>query len=388
MTDDGAGTGTAWQLSEEQQLIRRTVRDFADQHVDPIAAEIDEEERFPQENVKRLADLGLMGMLVPEEYGGSGADAVSYAVTIEELSRSCASHGVIASVNNSLVAFPIHRWGTDRQREEFLPNLCNGGLGAYALSEPGAGSDPAGMKSTAERDGDSYVINGQKNWITNGSHADTFIYFAKTDPDERHRGITAFLLDDDMEGFEKSQPEDKMGIRAAHSVSLMLDDVEVPEWRILGEEGQGFKIAMQVLNGGRVGIGAQAVGIAQACLDDSVEYADQREQFGQTIGDFQAIQHKIADMAMKTESARNLVYKAAAAKDAGEDVARIASIAKLNASEAAMDNAVEAVQIHGGNGYSTDYDVERYMRDAKITEIYEGTSEIQRTVIARETMGR
>jgi alkylation response protein AidB-like acyl-CoA dehydrogenase len=387
MTSD-AGRPHAFALNEEQQLIRRTVRDFADKHVEPIASEIDEEERFPEQNVKRLADQGLMGMLVPEEYGGSGADTLSYAVTIEELSRACASHGVIASVNNSLVAYPIYRWGTDEQREQFLPNLCNGGLGAYALSEPGAGSDPAGMVSTAEREGDHYVINGQKNWITNGSHADTFIYFAKTDPSERHRGISAFLLDNDMDGFQKSEPEDKMGIRAAHSVSLMLDDVEVPEDRLLGEEDQGFKIAMQVLNGGRVGIGAQAVGIAQACVDDSVDYANQREQFGQKIGDFQAIQHKIADMRMKTEAARNLVYKAAAVKDTDEDVAQIASIAKLNASEAAMDNAIEAVQIHGGNGYSTDYDVERYIRDAKITEIYEGTSEIQRTVIAGETMGR
>jgi alkylation response protein AidB-like acyl-CoA dehydrogenase len=389
MTDNGAGASNAWELNEEQQLIRRTVRDFAEQHVEPIAAEIDEEERFPKENIKRLADLGLMGMLVPEEYGGSGADTVSYAVTIEELSRACASHGVIVSVNNSLCAFPIYKWGTEEQRERFLPGLCNGeSLGAYALSEPVAGSDPAGMQSTAEKDGDRYIVNGQKNFITNGGHADTYIYFAKTDPEERHRGISAFLLDKDMDGFEYSEPEEKMGIRAAHSVQLFLDDVEASEDRLLGDEGDGFKIAMQVLNGGRVGIGAQGVGIAQACVDDSVDYADQREQFGQKIGDFQAIQHKIADMAMKTEAARNLVYKAAARKDAGGDVAQIASMAKLNASEAAMDNAIEAVQIHGGNGYTTDYPVERYMRDAKITEIYEGTSEIQRTVIAREEMGK
>jgi alkylation response protein AidB-like acyl-CoA dehydrogenase len=382
------GAPHAFGLTEEQQLIRRTVRDFADQHVRPIAAEIDGEERFPQENIKRLADLGLMGMLIPEEYGGSDADTVSYAITIEELSRACASHGVITSVNNSLCAWPIYNWGTEEQKEEFLPSLCDGtGLGAYALSEPGAGSDPAGMDSTAEKDGDTYTLNGQKNWITNAGHADTYIYFAKTDPDERHRGITAFLLDGDMDGFDWSEPEDKMGIRAAHSRSLFLENVEVPEWRVLGEEGQGFRIAMQVLDGGRIGIGAQATGIAQACLDASVDYANKREQFGQPIADFQAIQFKIADMRMRTEVARNQVYKAAAKKDAGQDMTRAASIAKLNASEAAMDNAVEAVQVHGGNGYSTDYPVERYMRDAKITEIYEGTSEIQRQVIAREELG-
>ncbi len=380
-----AGDPHAFSLTEEQQLIRRTVKDFADKHVRPIASEIDEEKRFPTENIKRLADLGLMGMLIPEEYGGSGADTVSYAITIEELSRACASHGVIASVNNSLCAFPIYNWGTEDQRERFLEPLCNGTkLGAYALSEPGAGSDPAGMSSTATKDGDTYTINGQKNFITNGGHADTYIYFAKTDPGERHRGMSAFILDKDMDGFDWSEPEEKMGIRAAHSVQLFLDDVEVPEDRLLGSEGEGFKIAMQVLDGGRIGIGAQAVGIAQACLDASKAYASEREQFGQAIKNFQAIQFKIADMAMRTEVARNQVYKAAAMKDAGEDVTRTASIAKLNASEAAMDNAVQAVQVHGGNGYTTDYPVERYMRDAKITEIYEGTSEIQRLVISRE----
>ncbi len=380
-----AGTPHAFALTEEQQLIRRTVRDFAEKHVRPIASEIDEEKRFPTENIKRLADLGLMGMLVPEEYGGSGADIVSYAITIEELSRACASHGVITSVNNSLCAWPIYNWGTEEQRETFLEPLCTGeGLGAYALSEPGAGSDPAGMTSTAIKEGDAYILNGQKNFITNGGHADTYIYFAKTDPDERHRGMSAFILDKDMDGFEWSEPEEKMGIRAAHSVQLFLDDVEVPEGRMLGEEGEGFKIAMQVLDGGRIGIGAQAVGIAQACLDASKEYASEREQFGQPISNFQAIQFKIADMAMRTEVARNQVYKAAAMKDAGEDVTQTASIAKLNASEASMENAIQAVQIHGGNGYTTDYPVERYMRDAKITEIYEGTSEIQRLVISRE----
>ncbi len=377
------GSTPLFKLTDEQELIRRTVRDFAAKHVEPIAAEIDREKRFPTENVKRLADLGLMGMLIPTEYGGAGADTVSYAITIEELSRVCASHGVIASVNNSLCAWPIYNWGTEEQREAWLPNLCSGGLGAYALSEPGAGSDPAGLSSTAEKTGDTYTLNGQKNFITNGGHADTYIYFAKTDPSERHRGMTAFLIDKDTDGFEWSEPEHKMGIRAAHSVQLFLDNCEVPEENVLGEVGEGFKIAMTVLDGGRVGIGAQALGIAQACLDASVVYSEEREQFGKPINRFQAIQFKLADMAMRVEAARNMVYKAASLKDAGEELSQVASMAKLFASETAMENAIQAVQIHGGNGYTTDYPVERYMRDAKITEIYEGTSEIQRIVISR-----
>ena len=378
---------TLYKLSDEQELIRRTVRDFAARHVAPIAAEIDREKRFPIENVKRLADLGLMGMLVPPEYGGSGADSVSYALTIEELSRVCASHGVITSVNNSLCAYPISVFGTDEQKARFLPALCNGeGLGAYALSEPNAGSDPASMRSTAEKKGDSFVLNGQKNFITNGGHATTYIYFAKTDPTERHKGVTAFLIEKGMDGFTWSEPESKMGIRAAHSVQLFLDNVEVPEEHVLGKVGGGFTVAMKVLDGGRIGIGSQALGIAQACVDASVEYAKEREQFGRPIADFQAIRFKLADMAMRTEAARNLVYKAAAMKDAGEDFSQTASMAKLFASEAAMKNAIEAVQVHGGNGYTTDYPVERYMRDAKITEIYEGTSEVQRIVIAKNLL--
>ena len=375
-------------LTPEQEAIRKMVREFAEAELRPVAAELDREGRFPSQHLPKMAALGLLGMPFPPEYGGAGADHVSYAIAIEELSRCCAATGVVCSVNNSLAGWPLLAFGTEAQKRRFLAPMAKGErLGAYALSEPGAGSDPAGMSTTAVKKGDGWVLNGQKNFITNGSAAEIFIVFAKTDPPAKHRGISAFVVEKGTAGFTQSPPEEKMGIRAAHSTQLFFDNVEVPKENLLGKAGEGFVIAMRTLEGGRIGIAAQAVGIAQACVDASAAYAKEREQFGRPIGKFQAIQFKLADMAVRTEAARLLTYKAAAMKDAGGKYGTMSSMAKLFASEAAMKNAIEAVQIHGGNGYTTDYPVERFMRDAKITEIYEGTSEIQRLVIGRDVLG-
>jgi alkylation response protein AidB-like acyl-CoA dehydrogenase len=375
-------------LTPDQELIRRTVREFADKEVAPISAAIDREKRWPEENIPKMASLGLLGMFVPAEWGGAGADYISYAIVIEELSRACASHGVIASVNNSLSGWPLLHFGTEAQKRKFLTPMARGErLGAFALSEPAAGSDPGSGVTTAVRKGDSYVLNGQKNFITNGGHAHTYIVFAKTKTDlpfeQRHRGMSALLLEAGTRGFTVSEPEHKMGIRAAHSTQLFFDNVEVPAENLLGKEGEGFKIAMMTLDGGRIGIASQALGIAQASLDASVAYAKEREQFGQPIVKFQAIQFKLADMATRIQAARFLTYHAAWLKQQGQPYSQAAAMAKVFASEAAMEAATQAVQIHGGMGYTTDYPVERYMRDAKITEIYEGTSEVQRLVIAR-----
>src|SRR5438552_14400213 len=370
-------------LTSDQELIRQTVREFADQRVRPIAAAVDREKRWPAENLPRMAELGLMGMNVPHEWGGAGADMVSYAIAIEELSRACASHGVIASVNNSLYLWPVMTYGTDAQREKFgLPYAEGKKLGAYGHSEPVAGSDPSGGQSVAVRKGDSFVLNGQKNFITNGGHADCYVAFCKTDPAQRHKGMSALLVEKGMPGFTWSEPEHKMGIRAAHSTQLYFDNVDVPKENLLGKVGDGFKIAMSTLDGGRIGIAAQALGLAQACLDESVAYAKEREQFGKPIAEFQAIQFKLADMAMRTKAARLLTYHAAAVKDAHGDYGPAAAIAKCYAGDTAMWAATECVQIHGGNGYTTDYAAERHFRDAKITQIYEGTNEIQRIVVA------
>jgi alkylation response protein AidB-like acyl-CoA dehydrogenase len=322
-------------------------------------------------------------MNVPPELGGAGADAVSYALVIEELSRACASHGVIASVNNSLYLWPVMTFGTDAQKQRFGAPFAQGRkLGAYALSEPVAGSDPAGGQSAAVRKGDAYVLTGQKNFITNGGHADAYVVFCKTDPSQRHKGMSALLVEKGMPGFTWSEPEHKMGIRAAHSTQLYFDNVEVPTENLLGKEGDGFKIAMQTLDGGRIGIAAQALGIAQACLDEATAYAKEREQFGKPIAEFQAIQFKLADMAMRVKAARLLTYHAAALKDAHKDYGPAASAAKCYAGDTAMWAATECIQVHGGNGYTTDYAAERHFRDAKITQIYEGTNEIQRVVVS------
>lgn len=376
-------------LTDEQDLVRRTVREFAEREIRPKAAEIDRTHEFPMDSIPKMADLGLLGMNYPQEEGGAGTDMVTYAIAMEEISRACASHGVVMTVNNSLAAWPLHAYGTAEQKEKYLrPLLAGKTLGAFGLTEPNAGSDVVHMRSSAEKDGDAWILNGQKVFITNGGLADTYIVFAQTDPAAAHKGQTAFILEAGMEGFQVGKPEDKLGIRAAPSVSLYFEDVRVPDENRLGEVGQGFRIAMKTLDGGRIGIASQALGIAQAAFDESLAYAKERKQFGKPIGQHQAVQFMLSDMALRIEAARQLTYDACRQKDAGQRYTKEAAMAKLYASETAMWATTKAVQIHGGNGYIKDYVVERLMRDAKITEIYEGTSEIQRIVIARELLGR
>ena len=373
--------------SPDQDLIRKTVREFAEREIKPIAPEIDRAHRYPKESIPKMAELGLFGMNYPQELGGAGTDMVSYCIAMEEVSRACASHGVIMTVNNSLAAWPIFTFGNDAQKKKFLTPMLQGKkLGCFGLTEPQAGSDVVSMRSTAVKKGDKWILNGQKLFITLGGPADSYIVFAQTDPKAMHKGQTAFILEKGMKGFEIGKPEDKLGICAAPSVPLFFHDVEVPDENRLGKEGEGFKIAMQTLDGGRLGIAAQAIGIAQAAFDESVSYAKSRVQFGKKIGEYQAIQFTIADMLCQIEASRVLLYRAAQMKDRGEKYTKEAAMAKLFASEAAMWCATKAVQVHGGNGYIKDYIVERLMRDAKITEIYEGTSEIQRLVIAREEL--
>jgi butyryl-CoA dehydrogenase len=374
-----------FQLTEDQLMLRDMVRQFAEKEVKPTVAERDEHARWPTELVRKMGELGLMGVAVSEEYGGAGMDYVSYAIVIEELSRVDPSLGVIASVNNSLVCYGIEKFGTEEQKRELLTPLASGRmLGAFSLSEPGAGSDAAAQRTTAVRDGDYYIINGVKNWVTNGDHADTIILMAMTDPSKGTKGITAFLVDTHAPGCRVVKVENKLGIRSAHSCQMAYDNYRLPAWRRLGEEGQGFKIAMTILNAGRIGIAAQAVGIAQGAFEAALEYSKVREQFGKPIHEFQAVGFTLADMATRIKAARLLTYEAAWRKDQGLDFIKDASMAKLFASETAMWVATKAVQLHGSNGYSKEYPVERFFRDAKITEIYEGTSEIQRLVISRE----
>lgn len=374
-----------FQLTEDQIMLRDMVRQFAEKEAKPTVAERDEHAIWPTDLVKKMGELGLMGVAVSEEYGGAGMDYVSYAIVIEELSRVDASLGVIASVNNSLVCYGIEKFGTEEQKRELLTPLASGRmLGAFSLSEPGAGSDAAAQRTIAVRDGDYYIINGVKNWVTNGDHADTIILMAMTDPSKGTKGITAFLVDTHAPGCRVVKVENKLGIRSAHSCQMAYDDYRLPAWRRLGEEGQGFKIAMTILNAGRIGIAAQAVGIAQGAYEAALAYSKVREQFGKPIHEFQAVGFTLADMATRIKAARLLTYEAAWRKDNGLDFIKDASMAKLFASETAMWVATKAVQLHGSNGYSKEYPVERFFRDAKITEIYEGTSEIQRLVISRE----
>jgi alkylation response protein AidB-like acyl-CoA dehydrogenase len=374
-----------FQLSDDQQMLRDMVRQFGEKEAAPTVAHRDEEAIWPGELVKKMGELGLMGVAVSEEYGGAALDYISYAIVIEELSRADASLGVIASVNNSLVCYGIEKFGTEEQKRELLTPLAAGRrLGAFSLSEPGAGSDAAAQKTTAVRDGDSYVINGVKNWVTNGDHADTIILMAMTDPAKGAKGITAFLVDTKEPGCSIVKVENKLGIRSAHSCQMAYDNFRVPAWRRLGEEGMGFKIAMTILNAGRIGIAAQALGIAQAAYEAALSYTKVREQFGKPIHEFQAVGFTLADMATRIKAARLLTYEAAWRKDNGLDYVKDASMAKVFASETAMWVATKAIQLHGSNGYSKEYPVERHFRDAKITEIYEGTSEIQRLVISRE----
>ncbi|MER3445934.1 MAG: acyl-CoA dehydrogenase [Candidatus Dadabacteria bacterium] len=375
------------ELTEEQQMIRDLARDFAENEIKPIAAEIDREGRFPSELVKKMGELGFMGIFVPEQYGGSGMDTFTYVLALEEVCKACASTGVIMSVNNSLVCEPIYRFGNEEQKKEYLPHLAKGEkLGCFSLSEPAAGSDAGSLRTTATRDGGYYVINGTKNWITNGPEADVIVLFASTDLSKKHRGITAFIVDKETPGVIVGKIEHKLGIRASSTSQIIFEDCRVPVENRLGQEGDGFKIAMQTLDGGRIGIGAQAVGIAQAAFEEAVRYSKEREAFNQPISNFQGIQFMIADMAMRIEAARLLVWQAARMKNRKVKFTKQSAMAKLFASETAMWVTTKAIQIHGGYGYTTDYPAERHFRDAKITEIYEGTSEIQRIVIASNVL--
>jgi alkylation response protein AidB-like acyl-CoA dehydrogenase len=374
-------------LNETHVMIRETAREFAEEKLAPGTIERDEKEEFPAEAVRELGELGFMGMMVPEEWGGAGLDSISYALAIEEISRVDASCGVIMSVNNSLVCYGINRFGTDEQKTRYLRDLAAGNrLGAFALSEPEAGSDASNQRTTADGYGDFYLLNGTKNWITNGSTADVVLVMATTDRSKGPKGISTFIVEKGSPGFTVAKKERKLGIRSSDTVSLSFQDCRVPAANRIGAEGEGFGFAMKTLEGGRIGIAAQAVGIAQACVDASVRYAKERKAFDKPIAEFQAIQFKIADMATNVEAARMLTLRAAELKDAGQPFGREAAMAKLFASKIAVQAALEAIQIHGGYGYVREYLVERYLRDAKITEIYEGTSEIQRIVIARSLL--
>ena len=370
-------------LTEEQRMIQEMARNFAQKEVLPKAAELDETGRYPGELVRQMAELGLMGVAVPEEYGGSGMDNICYAIAMEEIARACASTAVIMSVNNSLVCDPLLKFGTEEQKTKYLVPLASGKkLGCFGLTEPGAGSDAGSQKTTAVRNSDHYVVNGTKNFITNAPEADTCILFAMTDKEKKHKGITAFILDMKLSGVSIGKHEKKMGIKASPTASVILEDVKIPAADRLGNEGEGFKIAMNTLDGGRIGIAAQAIGIARASLEDALAYAKERKQFGQPIAEFQAIQWMLADMATEIDAARLLAYRAAWLKDRKSRHSKESAMAKLYASETAMRAGVKGIQIHGGYGHIKEYPAERHFRDAKITEIYEGTSEIQRLVIA------
>ncbi len=371
------------QLNEDQSLLRDTVRRFADEVVKPRAKEIDESGEFPRDFYDQAGELGLAGVAVAEEYGGAGMDTLSYCLVIEEISRACASSGVILSVNNSLVCDPIDQFGSEEQKREFLVPLASGkALGCFALTEPGAGSDPAALRTTAVRDGDDYVLNGNKVFITNGTDADVALVFATVDREKKHRGITAFLVRSDTPGYSRGGHEYKLGVNASGTTELAFEEMRVPAAHRLGAEGEGFKIAMATLDGGRIGIAAQAVGIAQAAFEEALAYSRERQQFGRPIADFQAIQHYLADMATELDAGRLLTWKAAWTKENRKRYTLEAAQAKLFTSEMAQRVTNKALQIHGGYGYIREYNVERYFRDARITEIYEGTSEIQKMVIA------
>ncbi|HFI2423104.1 acyl-CoA dehydrogenase AcdA [Bacillus paranthracis] len=373
-----------FKLSEEHEMIRKMVRDFAKNEVAPTAAERDEEERFDRAIFDQMAELGLTGIPWPEEYGGIGSDYLAYVIAIEELSRVCASTGVTLSAHTSLAGWPIFKFGTEEQKQTFLRPMAEGKkVGAYGLTEPGSGSDAGGMKTIAKKDGDHYVLNGSKIFITNGGIADIYVVFALTDPESKQRGTSAFIVESDTPGFSVGKKESKLGIRSSPTTEIMFEDCRIPVENLLGEEGQGFKIAMQTLDGGRNGIAAQAVGIAQGALDASVEYARERHQFGKPIAAQQGIGFKLADMATDVEAARLLTYQAAWLESEGLPYGKESAMSKVFAGDAAMKVTTEAVQVFGGYGYTKDYPVERYMRDAKITQIYEGTQEIQRLVISR-----
>ncbi|MDI7247325.1 MAG: acyl-CoA dehydrogenase [Bacillota bacterium] len=370
-------------LTEEQEAIRQMAAEFADKELAPHARELDAKGEYPWENLRKLARYGYLGMMLPEEFGGSGADVLSHTLCVEEVSRACAATGVIMEIHNSLTCDGIYRFGTDDQKARYLSALARGEkIGAFALTEPGAGSDASGIRTVAVRDGGDFVIDGTKHFITSAGQAHVYLLFAMTDPSKGTRGISAFIVEKGIPGLSFGPPEDKMGIRASHTGELIFSDCRIPAENLVGSEGEGYKIALALLDGGRIGIGAQAVGIARAALDAALRYSQEREQFGQTISSFQAIQWMLADMATEIEAARLLVYRAAYLRGKGVRCTKEVAMAKVFASEVAMRTTIKAVQVHGGYGYIREYNVERYMRDAKITEIYEGTSEIMRLLIA------
>ncbi len=375
------------QLTEEQKQVRDLCRDFAEKELKPNARRWDRDHEFPAEAVKKLGELGLLGVAIPPEWGGAGMDNVSYALAMEEISLGCAGTGVIMSVNNSLYCDPVMKFGTDQQKTEFLVPFAKGErLGAFALTEPMSGSDAAEMRTTAERRGGEYVLSGSKNFITNGPQADVMLVFAMTDKAKRHKGISAFLVPTDAKGFARAKADEKVGIRASGSCTVYFEGCAIPERYRLGGEGDGFKVAMATLDGGRIGIAAQALGIARAAFEEATAYAKERKAFGQPIAQFQAIQFMLADMATELDAARLLVWRAAAMKDEGKRHSAESAMAKLFASEMSERVTSKAIQIHGGYGYVKEYDAERHWRDSRITEIYEGTSEIQRIVIAANVL--
>ncbi|EZA50391.1 short-chain specific acyl-CoA dehydrogenase, mitochondrial [Ooceraea biroi] len=370
-------------LPETHQMLYKTCRDFAEQELKPVAAEIDKKHLFPKEQIKKMGDLGLMGLYMPEALGGTGLDYLAYAIAMEEISRGCASAGVVMSAHNSLFLGPVEKFGNNKQKEKYIKPFMNGeNIGCFALSEPGNGSDAGAASTTAKLDGSAYTINGTKSWITNGFEAKAIVLFATTDKSKKHKGISAFIVDSPTAGLSLGKKEDKLGIRGSSTCSLIFEDAKVTSENLLGEPGMGFKIAMMALDAGRIGIAGQALGIAQASLDCAIEYAAKRQAFGKSILKLQAIQQKIADMALKLEASRLLTWRAAQLKDTGKPFTKEAAMAKLSASETATFCAHQCIQILGGMGYVSDMPAERYYRDARITEIYEGTSEIQRLVIA------
>ncbi len=372
-----------FQLSKEHEMARQLFREFAVTEVEPLAQEVDEEERFPAETVEKMHKFGFMGIPFPKEYGGQGCDNLTYVMAVEELSKVCATTGVILSAHTSLCASPIYEFGTEEQKKKYLTKLASGEwLGAFGLTEPGAGTDAAGQQTKAVLDCDNYILNVTKIFITNGSYADVYIVMAMTDKSKGTRGISAFIVEKGFPGFSIGKKELKMGIRGSATCELIFEDCIVPKENLLGKEGQGFKIAMKTLDGGRIGIASQALGIAQGAIDETVKYVKERKQFGRSISKFQNTQFQLADMQTRVDASRLLVYRAAASKDAGQPYSVDAAMAKLFAAETAMEVTTKAVQLHGGYGYTRDYPVERMMRDAKITEIYEGTSEVQRMVIS------
>jgi alkylation response protein AidB-like acyl-CoA dehydrogenase len=386
-----AGSGL-FPLTDEHESIRQAARNFAQKEIAPVAAEFDETGEFPSKTIKKMGEMGFMGIEVPEEYGGAGMDTLAYVLALEEICKVDAAHGTIMSVNNSLFCYGILKFGSEAQKQKYVVAVASGkAVGAYSLTEPMSGSDAGTMRSRAMKDGDVYVINGRKSWVTSGPVADYVVLFTMTNPERKHRGITAFIIDTSLPGFVRGKKEPKLGIRASATSEILFEDYRCPAENRLGNEGDGFKIAMAVLDAGRIGIAAQALGIAEAAYEASVAYAREREAFGSKIGEFQGISFKIADMKTRIEASRMLIYNAAMAKEraktTGERFTREAAMAKLFASETAMFTAHTAVQIHGGMGYSKELPVERYFRDAKITEIYEGTSEIQRLVISRLELG-